>query len=166
MRRYIMIFEKADINDSESLVKLRIDYLTEDYGSIPENQLSRIAGNLPDYFSRHLNRDLFVFVCRNNDVIVSCCFLYVSEKPSNPAFITGKTGTVLNVYTRPEYRKKGLAGKLLSLMLSASKEMGLDFVELKSTESGYNLYRSLGFEEVVSKYRNMKYVFGSHEEIN
>lgn len=154
-----MIFEKADINDSETLVRLRIAYLIEDYGSIPENQLSEIAGNLPDYFSRHLNRDLFAFVCRNNDTIVSCCFLYVSEKPANPAFITGKTGTVLNVYTRPEYRKKGLASKLISLMLSDSREMGLDFVELKSTESGYNLYRSLGFSDAVSKYRNMKYYF-------
>lgn len=39
--------------------------------------------------------------------------------------------------------------------------MGLDFVELKATDAGYSLYRSLGFEDSVSKYHNMKIAFDS-----
>lgn len=156
-----MIFEKANIDDLDSLVKLRIEYLIEDYGEISKNQLTQIANKLPNYYHKHLNKDLLIYVCRDKENIVSCCFLYIMEKPSNPTFVNGITGTVLNVYTKPEYRKKGFAGKLLKLLLSDSEKMGLDFVELKATDSGYNLYKSIGFENVISKYHNMKIVLNS-----
>ncbi|MDE6519709.1 MAG: GNAT family N-acetyltransferase [Ruminococcus sp.] len=151
-----MIFERADINDLVSLVELRIDYLIEDYGEISELQINQISEKLPDYYLRHLNKDFFAYVCREENKIVSCCFLYVTEKPSNPAFINGKTGTVLNVYTKPEYRKKGIAGNLIKLLIFDAEKMGLDFIELKATDAGYNLYKSIGFEDATSKYHNMK----------
>lgn len=153
-----MIFEKANINDISVLVELRIEYLLEDYGKLSEDRLTLISNNLYVYFHEHLNKDLLVFVCRDMDKIVSCCFLCVSEKPSNPTFISGKTGTILNVYTKPEYRKNGIARKLLNMLLAESEKIGLDFVELKATDSGYSLYKSIGFEDVLSKYHNMKYV--------
>ena len=79
-------------------------------------------------------------------------------KAFNPSFINGKTGTVLNVYTKPEFRKKGIAGELIKMLLAESRNRHLDYVELKATESGYSLYRSLGFEDAVSKYHSMKYI--------
>lgn len=151
-----MIFEKASINDLNSLVELRIEYLTEDYEDMSKSQIALISERLPDYYNKHLNKDLFAYVCREKEKIISCCFLYITEKPPNPTFINGKTGTVLNVYTKPEYRKKGIASKLIKLLLFDSEKMGLDFVELKATDAGYNLYKSLGFEDVISKYHNMK----------
>lgn len=156
-----MFFEKASIDDLDSLVKLRIEYLLEDYGDISKNQLTQISEKLPSYYHKHLNKDLFAYVCRVDDNIVSCCFLYIEEKPSNPTFINGKLGTVLNVYTKPEYRRKGCAGKLLKLLLSDSEKMELDYVELKATDAGYNLYKSIGFEDINSKYHNMKIVLNS-----
>lgn len=156
-----MVFEKANIDDLDMLVKLRTEYLLEDYGDIPEDRLTQITEKLPDYYRAHLNGDLFVYVCRADGDIVSCCFLLVTEKPSNPRFLNGKTGSVLNVYTKPEYRRKGIAGKLLTMLLSDSEKMGLDFVELRATDSGYDLYRSIGFEDVVSKYHNMKFIINT-----
>ena len=153
-----MIFEKANANDISTLTDLRIEYLLEDYGEIPQDKLSLIVANLPPYFDSHLNKDLFAFVCRDDDIIAGCCFLYISEKPSNPSFINGKTGTVMNVYTRPQFRRKGIAGRLMKMLLAESEKLRLDFVELKSTDAGYKLYRSIGFEDVVSKYHNMKYI--------
>ena len=153
-----MVYDKASTNDTEQLTELRIKFLLEDYGEIPEDTLAAIKDKLPAYFREHLNKDMFVFVCRDNGIIISCVFLYVSEKPSNPSFVNGKTGTVMNVYTEPMYRRKGIAGELIRMMLSESAEMQLDFVELQATEDGYSLYTSAGFEDVVSKYHNMKYI--------
>lgn len=153
-----MIFEKANVNDISTLTDLRIEYLLEDYGEIPQDKLSLIVADLPPYFDSHLNKDLFAFVCRDDDIIAGCCFLYISEKPSNPSFINGKTGTVMNVYTRPQFRRNGIAGRLMKMLLAESEKLRLDFVELKSTDDGYKLYRSIGFEDVVSKYHNMKYI--------
>ena len=74
----------------------------------------------------------------------------------SPSFITGKTGTVLNVYTKPEYRKKGYAKKLMNMMLEDAKAENVSIIELKATEDGYSLYQSVGFEDVVAKYHNMR----------
>ena len=159
-----MIFEKANENDISTLVELRKKYLIEDYGDVADDRLALITNNLDVYFREHLNKDLMVFVCRDIDNIISVAFLCITEKPANPTFINGRTGTILNVYTKPEYRNKGIAGKLLKMLLDESTKMGLDFVELKATDSGYNLYKSLGFEDIISKYHNMKYVINTNNK--
>lgn len=153
-----MRFEKADTGQIDQLTDLRIAYLTEDHGHLTEEEKVRITSSLPDYYKKHLNNDLFVFICRTDSDIVSCCFLLVTEKPANPDSLNGKTGTILNVYTKPEHRHHGYAKKLMEIMLDDAVKMKLDFVELKATEDGYGLYKKVGFKDAVSKYHNMKYV--------
>lgn len=180
-----IIYEKADINDIPKLTRFRLDYLEEDIGGVKEDEKDIIEERLPIYYSEHLNKDFHVYLARkgenindcgdmndfedahdredekdNEDCreIVGCGFLLITEKPANPSFINGLTGTVLNVYVKPEYRRQGIAKKMMDNLLSDAKEMGLDYVELKATEQGRGLYESLGFEEDVSKYYRMKKV--------
>lgn len=152
-----MKFEKAAITDVNELTELRIAYIQEDLGVIMNEQLAAMEELLPDYFKRHLNEDLYVYVAREKEKIVSCAFLLIVEKPMSPAFITGKTGTVLNVYTKPEYRGKGYAKQLMKMMLEETGLENISPIELKATDEGYQLYKSVGFEEVVSKYHTMKF---------
>jgi len=162
-----MEYEK--ITDAEkfasALTELRIEYLTEDYGGLSLTELEQLREKLPHYFKSHLNVDLFAYVCRAGELIAGCCFLFVSEKPPNPSFINGKTGTLLNVYTRPEFRRKGIAGGLIKMLIADSSEMKLDFLELKSTDEGYELYKSLGFEDAVTKYHNMKLIIDKQNRL-
>lgn len=153
-----MVFDKATIKDISVLTELRIAYLNEDLGVISDENLELMKSTLPSYYTKHLNKDLMVYVARDGEDIVSCAFLLIVEKPMSPSFITGKTGTVLNVYTKPDYRKKGYAKKLITTMLEDAKAEGLSIIELKATEDGYSLYKSVGFEDVVAKYHNMKIV--------
>lgn len=46
----------------------------------------------------------------------------------------------------------------MTMMLGDSKAEGVSVIELKATEDGYLLYKSVGFEDVVAKYHNMKIV--------
>lgn len=153
-----MIFDKATIKDIGALTDLRIAYLQEDLDNITNKDLEVMQASLPSYYEKHLNKDLIVYVARDEMDIVSCAFLLIVEKPMSPSFITGKTGTVLNVYTKPEYRKKGYAKELVTMMLEDAKAEGVSIIELKATEDGYSLYKSVGFEDVVAKYHNMKIV--------
>ncbi|MDO5126129.1 MAG: GNAT family N-acetyltransferase [Eubacteriales bacterium] len=151
-----MKFEKATIKDINMLTDLRLAYLQEDLGVITDKQL--IQESLPGYYEKHLNKDLMVYVARDDEDIIACAFLLIVEKPMSPSFITGKTGTVLNVYTKLEYRNKGYAKKLMTMMLEEATAQDVSVIELKSTEDGYLLYKSVGFEDVVVKYHNMKIV--------
>ena len=62
-------------------------------------------------------------------------------EPMSPAFINGKTGTILNVFTRESYRRKGYARKIMDVLLGEAKDMGLvtisGFVENSSLPLGF-----------------------------
>ena len=150
-----MIYTKATVEDIEQLTELRIAYLAEDYGGLKEKDVEMIRRDLPDYFMRNLNKSIFGYVARNDREIIACALLLVIEKPMSPAFITGRTGNVLNVYTKSEYRHNGHARKVMNMLVEDASDMGLSVVELKATEAGYQLYRSLGFRDTTSKYHQM-----------
>ena len=152
-----MNVDKAGLNDTNALVQLRLDFLTEDNGNLDERDIAAIQENLPGYFLDHLDRDLFIYVMRDGQTIVSCAFLLIVEKPMSPAFINGKTGIVLNVYTLPSARRKGYAKAIMNTLLAEAEEMELAVVELKATEAGYPLYRSVGFTDDCSRSHMMKW---------
>lgn len=153
-----MVFEKAGTEEISALVDLRIAYIREDHGGLAEDTEKRLRSVLPDYFIAHLNRDLFVYTAKDG-AIISCAFLVIAELPANPSFITGRIGTVYNVVTAPDYRRKGLARRVMRELLSDAEKLGLDFVELKATKDGYRLYKALGFEETASEYVPMRKYF-------
>lgn len=152
-----MRVEKAGRGDIDELVELRLAYLTEDSGPLGADVVAAIRRDLPGYYLRHLDEDLTAYVIREEGRIAACAFLIMVEKPMSPAFLTGKTGIVLNVYTRPELRRKGLARQLMETLLDDAQAMGLSVVELKATEDGYPLYLSVGFVDDESKYHPMKW---------
>ena len=45
----------------------------------------------------------------------------------------------------------------MDVLLGEAKDMGLVTIDLKSTEEGYSLYRSVGFRDDHSKYHMMKW---------
>ena len=72
-------FEKAEKSAIEELVNLRLAYLQEDLGEIEKEDFLRIKEMLPAYFNRHLNQDLFIYIARDYEKIVSCAFLLIVE---------------------------------------------------------------------------------------
>ena len=151
-----MLVERAGIGDVDALVELRLDYLREDHGALDERDARAIREALPGYFRAHLGRDLFAYVAREGEAIAACALLLVVEKPMSPAFINGRTGMVLNVYTRPACRRRGYGKMIMEALLRDAREMALSVVELKATDAGYPLDRAVGFEDDGAKYRGMK----------
>lgn len=152
-----MIVENAKLEDIDLLTELRLAYLEEDHGKLSETDIEKIRQDLPVYFKKNLNQNIFCYLIRDKEEIVACAFLLVVEKPISPAFITGKTGTVLNVYTNPAHRNKGYAKMIMNKLLLDAVEKNISVVELKSTEDGYHLYKSVGFVDEVQKYHSMKW---------
>ena len=136
---------------------MRLDYLHEDNGSLTDCDIAVIRKDLPDYFREHMDKDLFVYVIREKQAIVACAFLLTIAKPMSPSFINGKTGIVLNVFTCQPYRRRGYAKQIMEVLLKEAKRLELSVVELKSTEDGYPLYRSVGFVDGGSRYHMMKW---------
>ncbi|MCL2782317.1 MAG: GNAT family N-acetyltransferase, partial [Actinomycetia bacterium] len=57
----------------------------------------------------------------------------------------GPLGTLFNVWTEPEYRRKGLARLAVEACLAHARERGVERVDLIATPMGVGLYARLGF---------------------
>jgi GNAT superfamily N-acetyltransferase len=52
---------------------------------------------------------------------------------------------IVNVFTEPEFRKKGLARQVMSLIIQSLREQGFRSVVLHASDEGRPLYESMGF---------------------
>ncbi|MBQ8786782.1 MAG: GNAT family N-acetyltransferase [Oscillospiraceae bacterium] len=158
-----LIFRQADNGDIENLVKLRFAYVDADYGAIDAATEAALRTQLEEYFPAHLNKDIFGFICFDGEKAVSMVLLYIMDKPAFVTTPSGKSGTLLSVVTLPEYRKRGIAGKLVGMALEKAEQLGADFVELQATADGEPLYRKIGFKDKESHYKPMIYKFDGLE---
>lgn len=152
------IIRKANIEDIPELVRIRLAYLNEDYQGLKEEQICELKAQLSEYFVKHIGKELIAFIAEEDKEIIASVFLLVIEKPANPHFMKGRIGELLNVYTKTENRRQGIASKLIKLAIEEAKNMQLSYLSLNATEVGYPLYKKLGFEEVQSDYISMKYM--------
>ena len=151
-----MNFFRAE--NAAGLTEIRMEYLLEDFPGMSADQAEHIRAGLPGYYAEHLGRDFFAYIAWDGGKIRGSAFLVVNEMPPNSNFPNGRTGTVLNVYVEPEYRRQGIAKVLMELLISDAKTMGLDYIELKASADGYPLYKKLGFKDSVSSFRPLKLI--------
>ncbi len=150
-----MTIRKATIEDIDLLIKLRIDYLNEDRWTLSEDEMTAITDQLQSYFPKHINDDFFAVFAEVDGKVVSTAYLVITEKPANPSFITGRTGTLLYVFTYKGFRRKGFASRVLQYIIEEARSLNLSFIELSATKAGLPLYKQLGFTEKNSEYTSM-----------
>lgn len=155
----MITYRKAKPADIPVLIELRLAYMHETHHDLDSAVFDKIAEQSKGYFQEHLRRDCVVYLAEDNDKAVGCVFFLLINKPASPLFITGKTGTLMNVYTLPEYRRMGIAEKLVSMTIEDGKAWDLSYIELRATECGYPLYKKLDFVEDKSIYMSMKLRF-------
>lgn len=51
------------------------------------------------------------------------------------------------MYTNKDYRRQGIAAKMLEMLIQEAKEKGITEINLDTTKSGRPLYKSCGFME-------------------
>ncbi len=54
----------------------------------------------------------------------------------------------MNMYTKPEYRRKGIAIKILDILVKESNNKGITAISLEATDMGRPLYEKYGFVKI------------------
>ena len=57
----------------------------------------------------------------------------------------GRQGVIVNVFTEPDWRRRGIAKRLMKKIIAWSREKSLDDLVLHSSDDGRALYEQLGF---------------------
>ena len=136
----IKIATKDDIEDmmSSRLEMLKVvNNLPEDYKYTDE-----MIKKSRDYF---LNGNHLSVLAYDEGEVIGCAsmsFIRIMPTFDHP---TGKRAHLMNVYTRSEYRRQGIARKMVGLLIDESWKAGATEISLDATESGRPLYESMGF---------------------
>ncbi|MGN0586087.1 MAG: GNAT family N-acetyltransferase [Oscillospiraceae bacterium] len=142
-----MIIRTATKADIATLIKFRFAYLNDDVGPLAPDQISQLNTQLPDYFARHIGQDFTAYMAEENGEAAAVIFYIRIEKPANTHFINGKTAVLMNVYTKEEYRRRGLASKILQKIIADARAEGVTCIDLSATRMGKPLYLKNGFVE-------------------
>lgn len=137
---------KITLHDIELLIKLRLDFLTMIGAELSDQQIEALHIQLDKYYRKHIPSGHFIaYIAEDNSHVMAAAFMIISERPAGIAFMTGITGTILNVITYPEYRKNGYALLLIQSLIQHAKKLNVTAIDLNATQIGENLYRKLGF---------------------
>jgi GNAT superfamily N-acetyltransferase len=70
----------------------------------------------------------------------------ILPRPVNASTVgEGRQGTVVNVFTEPQWRRRGIAGLLIKEIITWSKDEHLDRLLLHASDEGRSVYERLGF---------------------
>ena len=64
---------------------------------------------------------------------------------------SGKKAYIMNMYTNPDYRRQGIALKVLDMLVKNAKERGICQISLEATDMGRPLYEKYGFVQMKSE---------------
>ena len=130
-------------DDIEALMSSRIEMLRVVNDLPDEYKFSdEMIKESRDYF---LNGDHLTVLAIDDDMVVGCAsmsFIRVMPTFSHP---TGIRAHLMNVYTRKECRRQGIARKMVGMLIEETWKRGATEISLDATKMGRPLYESLGF---------------------
>lgn len=144
-------YSLATMADSTMLVDYRMQFLEEI--SIPRTtqEKATVRKSLIAYFPGAVERgDCIFWLAKMGDEIVGLGGMVVYERPANFNCPSGRVGNILNMYTVPAHRKKGICKMLLEKLMVTAKELHINILELHATPEGEPVYTKYGFAEPLS----------------
>lgn len=137
-------YRRLEEKDLDIFIAMRINQLREE-GAKEDIDL-RPA--LADYYKRHIADGTFVsWLAVDGDKIIGTSGMSIVEKPPYFGCPSGKLGLLSSMYTNPNYRRKGIAKKLLSLVVDEARKAGCGAVHITASDMGVLLYTDFGFKK-------------------
>ncbi len=141
-----LIYKKATIDDLEILTETRIEVLRAANKLENNVNMSEVKKQSCKYYQSALkeNTHLAYLIFDEGTFVGTGGISYFQVMPTyhNP---TGRKAYIMNMYTKPEYRRKGIAFKTLDLLVKDAKESGISAISLEATTMGRPMYLKYGF---------------------
>jgi ribosomal protein S18 acetylase RimI-like enzyme len=140
-------FRRADHNDLEEILRHRRG-MFHDMGFTDQSTLNAVAESSREFIRRGLQQGWYRgwFAVAGGRVVAGAGLLITDwvAHPLSPH--DPRRAYVLNVYTDPEFRQRGLAKQLMRTIIETCRSEGFRAVWLHASEHGRPIYSSLGFE--------------------
>jgi len=141
-----LVYKIATIEDLDMLVKTRIEVLRAANRLDESVDMTAVERESRVYYEKALEDDshvaVLVYDCDQFVGAGGVSFYTVMPTYHNPS---GRKAYIMNMYTKPEYRRKGIAYHTLDKLVEAAREKGITHITLEATDMGRPLYEKYGF---------------------
>lgn len=146
-----LIYKKADVNDVDALVDLKIKQMLFFYnrdGLIMQDE-NKKREKIKKILLQELNKTMYFFIAKDehNNKTIACNGVIIHQMlPDTKAYIT-------SVYTEEDYRQNGIQNILMKMVLDFLKDINCKKIELDaSNPPAIKLYEKFGFIKNDIKY--------------
>ena len=139
-------------SDIDALVELRSAFLDE----ITSRDVSTLAlrTSMHAYFREALHTGSFAaYLAFEGTTAIASSGMVLRTLPPSHSRPRGREAYVLNMYTVPEHRGKGIGNDLLQRCIAFAREHGCDRISLHGVSGARSMYERIGFAPVESEMR-------------
>ena len=141
-----LLYQRAGKEDLDLLADTRIQVLRAANRLDDDVDMSWVRRESYEYYAKSLgDRTHCAYLVFDKDRFVGAggvSFYRVMPTYHNP---TGWKAYIMNMYTRPDYRRRGIARRVLELLTAEAEMRQIDAVMLEATAAGRPLYEAFGF---------------------
>ena len=141
-----MEYRKATIDDLYMLVSTRITVLRAANKLDDNVDMSEVERESRDYYEKALldGSHTAYLVFDDGEFVGAGGVSYFRVMPTyhNPS---GRKAYIMNMYTAPDHRRRGIAYNTLDLLVKDAKAQGVAAISLEATDMGRPLYERYGF---------------------
>ena len=144
-----IVYKRLTEAELEVFVDMRMSQLTEEYESegreVPRQVDLKSA--LFEYYHKHMADGTFVsWLAMDGDTIVATSGMSFVERPLYFVCPSGKLGILSSMYTKPGFRRRGIAKELLDRIVGEARNYGCGAVHITASDMGVKLYTAYGFK--------------------
>ena len=141
-----LTYKRATLEDIDILTETRIEVLRAANRLSDTIDMSEVERESYNYYQKALcdgsHIAYLVFDGKRFVGAGGVSFFQVMPSYHNPS---GKKAYIMNMYTNPAYRRRGIAAKTLDMLVKDAKNKGIKFISLEATDMGKPLYEKYGF---------------------
>ncbi len=137
---------QATANDVGEILRHRRG-MYEAMGYSNANALTAMVSTCEPYLAAALANGTFhCWMAIEMNGVAGSGAVLINPWPSHPYDLECRRATILNVFVYPEFRRQGVARRLMATMIDWCRQEGYAAVYLHASDDGRPLYESLGFE--------------------
>lgn len=97
------------------------------------------------FLEKRLGEDLVYVIASVDGEEAGCGAICIQPELPSPDNPSGSSAYLMNIYTRPTFRGKGIGHAVVAWLVDNARERGAGKIYLETTEAGFPVYEGLGF---------------------
>ena len=142
-------YHKATLKDLDLLVHTRVQVLLAANGLPEETDMTAVETASRDYYRAALaDGNHAAWLVFDGDTWIGAggvSFYRIMPTYHNPS---GRRAYLMNIYPRPDYRRRGIARHWVDLLVGEARQRGITAISLEATDMGRPLYEAYGFVQM------------------